>query len=238
MNIHSFFHCVGQFIMRMSAHSKGNAMTEAAILIAIDESPKLSVRRDAILDAAQRVFSEKGFELATIQDVATACGMSAGNLYRYFVSKAAMVSGLIERDRNEMAASFAALALSPNQLESFESMGRDYLKDECTRDARLTLEIWAVSNRRPELRAVCESIEQAVRANLDRFMQRIVAEGALAPGVDPGLVPHLILVFVHALLRDAALKPDLNIDHDLDVMFATIRAALAGHIKFTRETTP
>lgn len=207
-------------------------MTETVILNAcVDESPKQTVRRDAILDAAQRVFSEKGFELATIQDVATACGMSAGNLYRYFVSKAAMVSGLIERDRNEMAASFAALALSPNQLESFEKMGREYLKDECTRDARLTLEIWAVSNRRPELRAVCESIEHAVRANLDSFMQRVIAEGALAPGVDPGMVPHLILVFVHALLRDAALKPDHNIDHDLDIMFATIRAAFAGHIR-------
>ena len=84
--------------------------------------------RNSILDAAQQVFSEKGFELATIQDVATACGMSAGNLYRYFPSKAAMVSGLVERDRDQTAASFATLALSPNQLASFETMGREFIK--------------------------------------------------------------------------------------------------------------
>ncbi len=205
-------------------------MSDTATLQATDESPKQSVRRDAILDAAQQVFSEKGFELATIQDVATACSMSAGNIYRYFPSKAAMVSGLVERDRNQMAASFAALALSPNQLASFETMGREFIKCECARDARLTLEIWAASSRRPELRTMCESIQQAVGANLHTFMERLVAENAVAPGADPKLIPHLIMVFVHALFRDSALKPDHNIDRDLDIMFATIRAALAGHI--------
>jgi TetR/AcrR family transcriptional regulator, repressor for uid operon len=210
-------------------------MSETAILQATEESPRQTVRRDAILDAAQQVFSEKGFELATIQDVATACGMSAGNLYRYFPSKAAMVSGLVERDRNQMAASFAALALSPNQLASFETMGREFIKCECARDARLTLEIWAASSRRPELRAMCESIQQAVGVNLEKFMERLVAENAVAPGVDPKLIPHLIMVFVHALFRDVALQPNHNIDRDLDVMFATIRAALAGHIKLTND---
>ncbi len=210
-------------------------MSETVVLQVAEESPKQVVRRDAILDAAQQVFSEKGFELATIQDVATACGMSAGNLYRYFPSKAAMVSGLVERDRNQMAASFAALALSPNQLASFENMGREYIKNECARDARLTLEIWAASSRRPELRSMCESIQQAVGVNLEKFMQRLVAENVLAPGVDPKLIPHLIMVFVHALFRDVALKPDHNIDRDLDIMFATIRAALAGHINLNND---
>jgi TetR/AcrR family transcriptional regulator, repressor for uid operon len=210
-------------------------MSDTTILQVSEDLPRQSVRRDAILDAAQQVFSVKGFELATIQDVATACGMSAGNLYRYFPSKAAMVSGLVERDRNQMAASFAALALSPNQLASFETMGREFIKSECARDARLTLEIWAASSRRPELRLMCESIQEAVGANLQKFMERLVAENLMAPGVDPKLVPHLIMVFVHALFRDVALKPNHNIDCDLDIMFATIRAALAGHIKLTND---
>jgi TetR/AcrR family transcriptional regulator, repressor for uid operon len=204
-------------------------MSDAAIMIP-EVSSKTSARRDTILDAAERVFAEKGFELATIQDVASACGMSAGNLYRYFASKAAMVSGLVERDRNEMAESFAMLALSPNQIESFETLGRDHLKRECAGDARLTLEIWAASSRRPELREMCVSIEEAVQTNLKKFMERVIAEGRLAPGVDPHLVPHLIMVFVHALFKDAALKLNHDVDHDLDIMFATIRAALAGHI--------
>ena len=40
-----------------------------------------------------------GFHRTTMQDVAREAGMSAGNLYRYFASKEALVSGMIERDR-------------------------------------------------------------------------------------------------------------------------------------------
>jgi TetR/AcrR family transcriptional regulator, repressor for uid operon len=199
--------------------------------VSVELAGKGQIRRSAILEAAQKVFAEKGFELATMQDVSAACNMSAGNLYRYFPSKAAIVSGLVERDRHEMAARFAELAVSPNQLESFELLGRGHLKGECARDARLTLEIWAAASRRPELREVCTGIEQAVLANLDTFLTRVKAEGMMAEGVDPATISHLIMVFVHALFRDAALRPDHDIEHDLDVMFATVRAALAGHIK-------
>lgn len=210
-------------------------MTETVLLTpthmpAVDLADKGQIRRSSILEAAQKVFGEKGFELATMQDVAAACGMSAGNIYRYFPSKAAIVSGLVERDRNEMASRFAELAMSPNQLESFEQLGREHLKGECARDARLTLEIWAAASRRPELREVCTGIEQAVAADLDTFLMRVKADGIMAKGVDPAMIRHLIMVFVHALFRDAVLKPDHDITHDLDVMFATIRAALAGHI--------
>ena len=103
-------------------------------------------------------------------------------------------------------------------------------------DARLhALKSRPSPSRRPELRAMCESIQQAVGANLQKFMERLVAEKAVAPGVDLELVPHLIMVFVHALFRDVALQPNHNIDRDLDIMFATIRAALAGHIKLTND---
>ncbi len=44
-------------------------------------------RQKQILDAAARVFSEKGFDATTIRDVARAAGVSDGLLYRYFKNK-------------------------------------------------------------------------------------------------------------------------------------------------------
>ena len=41
-------------------------------------------RSTGILEAARRAFAEKGFDGASMQDIARAAGMSAGNFYRYF----------------------------------------------------------------------------------------------------------------------------------------------------------
>lgn len=44
-------------------------------------------RRDLIIGAAIRVFREKGFNVATTRDVATAAGVTQSNLYNYVRSK-------------------------------------------------------------------------------------------------------------------------------------------------------
>jgi TetR/AcrR family transcriptional regulator, repressor for uid operon len=196
-----------------------------------EPNDKSGVRRESILNAAQNVFASKGFEVATMQDVAIACGMSAGNLYRYFPSKSAIVSGLVERDMAQMALRFAELAKSPDQVESFEKLGRTHIRDECARNAKLTLEIWAAASRRPELRDLCKKMEDAINADLELFIQRIIAEGRVAPSVDPKLVCNILMLMVQGMFRDAALNPDASIERSLDILFATLTAALAGHIQ-------
>jgi TetR/AcrR family transcriptional regulator, repressor for uid operon len=187
-------------------------------------------RKQAILDAAALVFTAKGFELATMQDVAAACGMSPGNLYRYFDNKGVLIAGLVERDRSEMAKRFAELANAPDQLKGFETLGRAYLMEEA-KTAKLTLTIWAASIRSPELALPCATIEDGVTLDLLAFLTRVREQGFMAPDVDPALVAHLIMALVQSFLRDAALKTNHDAARDLDILFATVRAALAGHIK-------
>jgi TetR/AcrR family transcriptional regulator, repressor for uid operon len=201
-----------------------------AVIIAVEAAPKTEARRTTILDAAESVFVKKGFELTTMQDVASAAGMSAGNLYRYFASKAAIISGLVERDRSEMVAQFAELAKAPDQLQGFEQLGRCYVRDEVARKAPLSLEIWAAASRNPELKNLCVTMENAVTANMSEFIARAAAQGDVAPGVDPALVTHLVMALVQIIFRDAVLKPEHDLERDLDILFATVRAALAGHI--------
>jgi len=55
-------------------------------------------RRDNLLDAAQAVFSELGFERATLNDVADRIGATKGCLYHYFESKEELLLELV-RDR-------------------------------------------------------------------------------------------------------------------------------------------
>jgi AcrR family transcriptional regulator len=54
-------------------------------------------RRTQILNAATRIFAEKGFHRATIRDVAGAAGLADGTIYNYFENKTALLLGLLNR---------------------------------------------------------------------------------------------------------------------------------------------
>jgi AcrR family transcriptional regulator len=54
-------------------------------------------RREEILDAAQRVFVEKGLTTATVDDIAIAAELSKGTLYLYFESKEDIYIALMTR---------------------------------------------------------------------------------------------------------------------------------------------
>ena len=52
-------------------------------------------RKQGIIQAALQLFSEKGFYITTIPDIAHKVGMSVGNFYNYFTSKDVLAKELI-----------------------------------------------------------------------------------------------------------------------------------------------
>lgn len=63
------------------------------------------LRREQILEAALQVFAEKGFQVARMQEVANAAGVSNGTVYNYFRSKdevlLALLAQLAEREQQQ-----------------------------------------------------------------------------------------------------------------------------------------
>jgi AcrR family transcriptional regulator len=57
---------------------------------------KPAVRPHQILDAAFRVFGDKGLHRATLDDVARAAGITKGTIYLYFPSKAALFAAMLK----------------------------------------------------------------------------------------------------------------------------------------------
>ncbi|TXI85564.1 MAG: TetR/AcrR family transcriptional regulator, partial [Cupriavidus sp.] len=55
------------------------------------------LREDAILDAATRILASKGFDLMTMDDVATEVGISKPSLYKHFKSKDDLVAAAMIR---------------------------------------------------------------------------------------------------------------------------------------------
>src|SRR5918995_2406475 len=104
-------------------------MREAALRR--DGEEPTSERRTHILDAAERSFCRSGFHRTTMQDVAAEASMSPGNLYRYFPSKDALVAGICERDRAELASEFQAVhADGDGLMAAFRRLGRKHFQEK------------------------------------------------------------------------------------------------------------
>lgn len=74
-------------------------------------------RVEAILDAAEQVFGELGFEGATTEAIAERAGASIGSLYQFFPNKKALFAALSERYLERARALFeGALADGRDQL--------------------------------------------------------------------------------------------------------------------------
>lgn len=56
-----------------------------------------SLRRDAYVDAAQRLIQSKGYEQLSLQDVIEEIGSSKGAFYHYFDSRETLLEAVIER---------------------------------------------------------------------------------------------------------------------------------------------
>src|ERR1700749_2259397 len=128
-------------------------------------------RRLRILEAAERAFVGNGFHATTMQHVADEAGMSAGNLYRYFPSKEAIVEGLCERDQAEMAQAFAELMADCRHIaEAMRFALRKHVLGKPPEKARLLVEIWAEAGRQPRGAQLTRAIDAEVRARVGSLM--------------------------------------------------------------------
>lgn len=78
---------------------------------------KAEETRDRILDAALRLFRERGFEQTTMRDVATEAGVATGAAYYYYRSKEDLVMAFYLRTDEEAGETFAKVIASSKELK-------------------------------------------------------------------------------------------------------------------------
>ncbi|MGV8987310.1 MAG: TetR/AcrR family transcriptional regulator [Cypionkella sp.] len=135
------------------------------------------IRSAEILASVRKAFVEKGFDGASMQDLARAAGMSVGNFYRYFPSKAAIIQAQILQDAAEVQRDFSAIINSPEPMATLRIAIKERIhSDECTKNADLWAEIEAASRRSPEIAAASRHMETEV---VSKFLIVFAAETGL-----------------------------------------------------------
>jgi AcrR family transcriptional regulator len=82
-----------------------------------------TVRREAFLDAAQRLIQTKGYEAMSIQDVLEELNASRGAFYHYFDSKQALLEGVVDRFADGAMAALTPV-LTDQRLPALRKMER------------------------------------------------------------------------------------------------------------------
>ncbi|WP_332681951.1 TetR/AcrR family transcriptional regulator [Bosea sp. (in: a-proteobacteria)] len=197
-------------------------MSQIADQITAERGP--SDRHIRILDAAELVFARAGFHAATMNDVALEAGMSPGNLYRYFPSKDAIVAGIAERDRSEIAADFADLDPAKGRLlDQLEELGRLHMVRKPREKAIIALQIWAESSRNPAMAQMCAGIDGTVEHGLAAAVTAAKASGELPDNLDQARFLQAIFMMADGFFCRRAVDPDFDAAAGAETLFAAMR---------------
>src|SRR5678815_5713534 len=87
------------------------------------------VKRERILDAAEKIFARDGFFAAKVADVAKDAGVADGTIYLYFKSKDDLLISLFERRMRQLNETLRkTIASVPSPREQLRAIIKMYLQ--------------------------------------------------------------------------------------------------------------
>lgn len=169
--------------------------------------------RAALLEAASRLFRERGFERVSIADIAVAAGLTHGAFYTHFASKDVLCAEVVERGISESVA-FAKTVPNRRRVELYLSAAHAADRAKGCAIAALSGD---VARDSPDVRA-------AFSRSLDHLFDVLKSEqppGTRRPR-DPGIVSLATRIGALVLAR-ATTDQDLR-----DEILGAARRALLG----------
>lgn len=142
-------------------------------------------RQKAIIDAAEKVFFSKGFDTATMDDVAEQSELSKGTLYLYFKNKGDLYLAIILRGLEILTEKFAAAVKTPHTgIDKVHAIGQAYISFYRTHPDYFQ----AMSSWEPHTRDINQDSAYALAClNQGDKTLEILAE-ALQKGIDDGSI--------------------------------------------------
>jgi AcrR family transcriptional regulator len=162
---------------------------------------------ERILDVAEEVFAEKGFEGATLREVANRVGIRIPSLYNHFAGKDALYAAVLERGIGPVLQTLAASAVDDQQSRSRILYDTLAVLAERPNVPRLVLHETLAGGR--HLRKMLEEWLGPVL----RQAQNLVESGPAAKRWEPEQLPHLVLAMYNIVVGYFAAAP---IYRDLD----------------------
>lgn len=180
--------------------------------------------RDAALDAAMRVFWERGFEGASLSELTDAMGIKPPSLYAAFGSKQQLYEEALRRyDELEGGPTQRALEQPTTTLvveELLRGNAVAYTDPSTPRGCMVVLAATDGTDRNTGLHDLVRTLRASTERSLEERFHRAIDEGELPPGTDSGALARFVVAVLDGIAlraREGASREELDGIIDLAV---------------------
>ena len=152
--------------------------------------------RARLVAAAAEVFGEKGYDRATVHEIARRAGFTTGVIYGRFRGKAELLLAAIEaQSDDEFEQLFAENRFEGEVTDILTTVGSHLVTEEFDSGQALLLEAFVAARRDPEVAGMLRRVIEARTASLTALVEEAKRTGS----IDPALDTLSIVRFCHAV---------------------------------------
>jgi AcrR family transcriptional regulator len=165
--------------------------------------------RRRIVEAAIRVFGQRGFHRATMQDIVVESGLSVGAIYTYFKSKSDLILAgcdlITDQELAQLAARLAAVDDYRDRIAAAVGFWFDNLAVEQSERGSgfLIIQAWAEADTDPAIREMLLRRRRETVTAVVLVLQEGVLRGELPPWLDIPSVGHALGALLDGMLIEA-----------------------------------
>ncbi|WP_420622683.1 TetR/AcrR family transcriptional regulator [Candidatus Poriferisodalis sp.] len=187
---------------------------------------------ERLLNSAITVFSERGFESATVSDIARTCGLTTGAIYARWPTKRELFTAVIEHTSAQRMLLLIKDA-EATTAEKLTMLGATLFISTRDDTRNLWIEACVSASREPSLHPAVAQCQEAEAGDL----AEIVAEGKASGVIDPSLSTDAVVFLCQSLslgtylaMRVQAEERGRPTDDDWsEIVARLIRAIRPGH---------
>ena len=221
-------------------------MAEHASEIAFDEAPEVrgmrvgaadqaaaDVMHRRIVETAEELFRQYGYQKTTVADIAAALGMSPANVYRFFASKAAITEAVARKVTSDVSEEVRQAMNEPGlsareRLRRYVHVTTRSIIKRCITDKRLHAIVHVAIDQN-------WAVVQAHKENLRRMIAAAIADGVRDGEFDVADVEVAAHCFqaatvscCHPVLVEYRLRTDEDIEASVEPLLAFALRALGA----------
>lgn len=187
-------------------------------------------RRRQILEAAVKVFAEKGFHASRVRDIAEEAGIAYGLVYHYFESKEDLLESIFRTTWTEMLARVREVEQAGVPAAEEVRQVSALILRTWRRDPNLVRVLVREITRNQHVQREVEEISEAMKA-LEGIVRRGQESGEFRADLDPRLAAAIFYGALEEVLSGWVLGQLPDRDEDITRAEQNVVAVLTGGLK-------
>jgi AcrR family transcriptional regulator len=184
--------------------------------------------RQALVDAAAELFATRGFNGASMEQIAAEAGFTRGAIYSNFGSKDELLIAVMDRFNERMVQEYRDVAIE-DPVATAEAAAKVFRRELSLELMPLELELRLNALRNPDVRKRLAEADQRQSENVARFIEEQIAESGMKfrlPARDVGDIGRAAVIGLLELAAVAEGKEAERYENLVELFFVSLATGL------------